>query len=59
MVLQCLVSNGGIHEIKSHLKIEEKTLSCYRSKITRKFGCKGYLRFMYLYSLNKEMIDKK
>ena len=47
MVLQCLVSNGCIHEIKSHLKIEEKTLSCYRSKITRKFGCKGYIRFMY------------
>ncbi|MDS7832690.1 hypothetical protein NXH52_29125, partial [Klebsiella pneumoniae] len=37
----------------------EKTLSCYQSKITRKFGCKRYIRFMYLYSLNKEMVDER
>ncbi|HBV2215688.1 TPA: response regulator [Klebsiella quasipneumoniae] len=58
-VLQCLLKNGGINEIKSQLKIEEKTLSCYQSKITRKFGCKRYIRFMYLYSLNKEMVDER
>ncbi|HCL6729457.1 TPA: response regulator, partial [Klebsiella pneumoniae] len=45
--------------IKSQLKIEEKMLSCYQSKITRKFGCKRYIRFMYLYSLNKEMVDER
>ncbi|MEI0346052.1 hypothetical protein R1N22_28740, partial [Klebsiella sp. 84133] len=39
--------------------ITEKTLSCYQSKITRKFGCKRYIRFMYLYSLNKEMVDER
>ncbi|EPH1664153.1 mucoid phenotype regulator RmpA, partial [Klebsiella pneumoniae] len=58
-VLQCLLKNGGINEIKSQLKIEEKMLSCYQSKITRKFGCKRYIRFMYLYSLNKEMVDER
>ncbi|MGT9776006.1 hypothetical protein ACVXJ7_28895, partial [Klebsiella pneumoniae] len=47
------------HYLKSQLKIEEKMLSCYQSKITRKFGCKRYIRFMYLYSLNKEMVDER
>ncbi|HBV1789609.1 TPA: response regulator, partial [Klebsiella pneumoniae] len=59
IVLQCLLKSKGGDEIKNQLKIEEKTLSCYRSKITRKFGCKGYIRFMYLYSLNKEMVDER
>ncbi|HBY1512844.1 TPA: response regulator, partial [Klebsiella pneumoniae] len=59
IVLQCLLKSKGGDEIKSQLKIEEKTLSFYRSKITRKFGCKGYIRFMYLYSLNKEMVDER
>ncbi len=33
--------SGGINEIKSQLKIEGKTLSCYQSKITRKLAAKG------------------
>ncbi|MCM2248918.1 response regulator, partial [Klebsiella pneumoniae] len=41
------------------ITIEEKTLSCYQSKIKRKFGCKRYIRFMYLYILNKEMVDER
>ena len=60
IILQCLLSRReGIHELKSRLKIEEKTLSCHRCKITRKFGCKRFIRFMYLYNLNKEITDEK
>ncbi|MFV1416868.1 response regulator, partial [Klebsiella pneumoniae] len=31
----------------------------YQIKITRKFVCKRYIRFLYLYSLNKEMVDER
>ncbi len=58
-VLQCLLKNGGINEIKkSTKKLKKKTLSCYQKQNNKKIWLQKVHKVYVSLQLNKEMVDE-